>query len=83
MKVDIDGLMRLLAKPCCGACVIKATEAALPALIAEAEAGRKLREAIRRGYGREDLDEYDAAVSGCVAVTDVGVTMTRAGTGVL
>lgn len=42
MKVDIDGLRRLLANPCCGACVIKATEGALPALLAEAEAGRQL-----------------------------------------
>lgn len=69
MSVDIDGLRRLLANPCCGACVIKATEGALPALLAEAEAGRKLAEAVRQapnaGYWRaipSELAEFDAVV---------------------
>ena len=70
-RTDLDGLRRLLANPCCGACVIKAAEAALPALLREAEAGRKLREAIRCGYCVDELEkcaackamaEYDAAV---------------------
>jgi hypothetical protein len=66
MKVDIDGLRRLLANPCCGACVIKAMEKALPKLVAEAEAGRELRKWMGRitmGVdGAKHLEDYDKAV---------------------
>lgn len=65
--VDLDGLRRLLANPCCGECVIKAMEKALPALLAEAAAGRELRKWMGRTTmgigGAEHLKTYDEAIS--------------------